>query len=100
MALLEKEIQAQIIEYLKLKRIFFWRNNIGAGQLKGGRFVRFGVPGAPDLFVLKEGKLIGIEVKRAKTKLSPLQEEFGAEMQKNGATYIVARDLDDVMAVL
>lgn len=96
---LEKEIQKQILEYLKIKRVFHFRNNTGAGKLQGGRFVRFGIPGAPDIFAVKNGILWGLEVKRAAAKLSPLQEEFGAKMIDAGAKYIVLRSLDDCMAI-
>jgi hypothetical protein len=95
----EKEIQKQILEYLQLKRIFHFRNNVGAGSM-GGRFVRFGIPGAPDIFVLKNGKLYGLEVKRPGKKQSPLQKEFGDKMIAAGGQYEVVFNLDRVMEIL
>ena len=97
--LLEKDIQNQILEYLKLKRIFHFRNNVGAGMM-GKRFVRFGIPGAPDIFALKNGVLYGLEVKRPGSKQSPLQKEFGDKMNAEGAVYRVVFNLDDVIKIL
>ena len=98
--LLEKHIQSQIIEYLKLRRIFFWRNNVGAGKLQGGRFVQFGVAGAPDIFAIHKGIIYGIEVKRPGNKQSVLQKFFGDSMKEAGGTYVVVYSLDDVIAIL
>lgn len=98
--LLEKDIQKQILDYLKIKRVFHWRNNVGAGKLQGGRFVQFGVAGAPDVFAIKHGVCYGLEVKRPGKKQSPLQKEFGDKMTEAGAKYMVVTSLDDVMAVL
>jgi len=95
----EKEIQKQILEYLQLKRIFHFRNNVGAGMM-GKRFVRFGIPGAPDIFALKNGMLYGIEVKRPGSKQSPLQKEFGDKMNANGGVYRVIFSLDQVLEIL
>ena len=96
---LEKEIQFQILQYLTLKNILNWRNNTGALRTERG-FMRFGVPGSPDIFAVKDGKLYGIEVKRGKAKQSELQEHFGNRLLAAGALYIVARSLDDVVAIL
>ena len=98
--LLEKEIQRQILDYLEIKGIFHFRNNVGAGKLAGGRFVRFGIPGAPDILALKNGIFYGIEVKRPGKKLSPLQEEFRDSMVRHGGKHLVAFNLESVMEIL
>jgi hypothetical protein len=45
----ETEIQAAILDYLRLKGRFFWRNNSGAFKTERGGFFRVGTPGAPDM---------------------------------------------------
>lgn len=98
--LLEKDIQKQILDYLKIRGIFHWRNNVGAGKLQGGRFVQFGVAGAPDIFALHKGVSYGIEVKRPGKKQSELQKYFGDRMNEAGGHYQVVFSLDDVMKFL
>lgn len=93
----EAPIQKAIIDYLTLKRYFFWRNNTGAMKTERS-FVRFGTPGAPDIFLIKNGFLWGIEVKAPKGRLSEHQTSFRDRMQEAGGTYIVAHSLDEVIA--
>ena len=38
---LEKDIQRTILDYLKMMKVFHWRNNTGA-VVRGKHFVRFG----------------------------------------------------------
>ena len=94
---LEKDIQKAILEYLCFKRVCHWRNNTGATKTERGGFIRFGSVGSPDIFALKNGTLYGIEVKTATGKLSHDQDMFGKTLELNGAKYIVARSIDDVM---
>ncbi len=62
-----------------------------------GGFYFFGVVGSPDIFILKDGKLIGLEVKAPKGKQSEGQIEFQKKMEKNGGIYKVVFSLDDVI---
>lgn len=99
----EHELQRCILDYLTQKRIFHWRNNSGAlhSVYKGkARFMRFGAVGSPDIFAVKNGKIVGIEVKGPRGKLSAAQDEFGSRLIVAGGDYIVAYSLDDVMAIL
>ena len=93
----EKDIQNAILHYLQLRWHFHWRNNTGAFKAEHGSFVRFGTPGSPDIFVLKDGLLIGIEVKTPEGRVSKDQEAFGKRMELAGGKYLVARSVEDVM---
>lgn len=99
----EHQIQSAIMDYLKAKKIFHWRNNSGA-MLKTYKdktfMVRFGAVGSPDIFVLKNGKLYGIEVKSATGKMRPEQILFGAMIEENGGIFFVARSVDEVAKYL
>lgn len=92
----EGPIQKAILDYLTLKKYFHWRNNSGAMKTERS-FVRFGTPGSPDIFLLRNGFLWGIEVKSPTGKLSPLQKDFRERMIEAGGTYVTARSLDDVI---
>lgn len=99
----EAQIQKQIIDWLKLKCIFHWRNNSGAmfSIYKGKkRFMRFGAVGSPDIFAIFRGKLYGIEVKGPNGKPSQEQLNFGAKLVSEDCGYLVAWKLEDVTTVL
>lgn len=99
----EHQIQSQILDWLKVKRYFHWRNNSGGfgGQHNGKRwFVKFGKPGSPDIFVIRGGKIIGIEVKANSNYQSQSQYEFETEFKAAGGVYLLAYSLQDVTRVL
>ena len=100
----ESEIQRQILDWLKIKDIYAWRNNTGAmsGSHKGKRwFVRFGCAGMSDILgLLNTGKFLAIEVKRPGGKLTPAQEGYLAAIRARQGVAIVARSLEDVTAIL
>jgi hypothetical protein len=97
--LTEHEIQQQILDWLKLKRIFHYRQNSG-GIKKGSHFVKFGAPGAPDIICVIKGQYVGLEIKRVNAHQSRQQFMFQGELEKAGGRYILARSLDDVMDAL
>ena len=97
--LTEHSIQAQIMEHLALKRIFFYRNNSGAIK-KGSHFIRFGWPGSPDIVCVIKGQYVGIEVKRVNGLQSRQQFVFQKSLEKAGGRYLLVRSLDDVMDAL
>ena len=92
----EKEIQKAILEYLTIKRYFHWRNNSGAYKTEHGSFVRYGTPGSPDIILVKNGFVWGIEVKTERGKLSGHQEAFRLALTEAGGTYLVARSIGDL----
>lgn len=96
----ESNIQSAIIDYLELKKHFFWRNNSGALQTKNGHFVRFGAKGSPDILVLTEGGyLVQLEVKTAKGRQSKEQKEWQKRSEELGAEYYVVRSIEDVQEI-
>ena len=67
----------------------------------GGRFIRFGWPGCPDVLgQLKDGRLLGVEVKAAKGRLRPEQAVFLERIKAAGGVGFVARDCRDVLQEL
>jgi len=79
-----------------------WCKRMNSGAVRiGKRFVRFGWKGCPDVLgQLKDGRLLGVEVKAAKGKLRPEQAVFLERIRRAGGVAFVARDCRDVMREL
>ena len=92
----ESDIQRQILSWLKQRGIFHYRQNTGMAKLKGGFWVRFGKPGAPDIVAIVAGRFIGIEVKKVGGKQSSAQKEYELELTRAGGLYIVANCVEHV----
>jgi len=57
--------------------------------------------GLADITAIKQGKVIMIEVKKAKTgRQTPSQQEFQRSWEEQGGTYILARTLEDIISVI
>jgi hypothetical protein len=97
----ETDLVAAVLDYCKLRGLFCWRVNVGAfaGEYKGRkRFVRFGVPGAPDIMAIGTGgRFIAIECKAPKGKQSPAQHAWAFECEAHGGLYLLVRNLDDLI---
>ena len=76
------------------------RMNSGAARV-GGRFIRFGFTGCPDVLgQLRDGRLLGVEVKAPKGKLRPEQVVMLERIAGAGGVSFVARDCRDVIQEL
>jgi len=104
----ETALVRQILEYLSYRGVWAYRVNTGGLLDKSGRLVRFGTPGHPDIVArLKpsspekgSGRVLWIEAKSAKGRLSPAQKDWQAKAEKYGDVYIVARKIEDVTEYL
>ena len=96
---------AALVEVLKALRTHpavAWaeRMNTGAARV-GNRFIRFGWPGCPDVLgQLKDGRLLGVEVKAQAGRLRAEQALFLERIRCAGGVAFVARDLRDVLRAL
>lgn len=76
------------------------RMNSGAARI-GARFVRFGFKGCPDVLgQLRDGRLLGVEVKSQTGRLRPEQAVVLERIREAGGVAFVARDLRDVLREL
>jgi len=67
----------------------------------GARFVRFGWPGCPDVLgQLKNGRLLGVDVKGPTGRLRPKQAVFLERIREAGGVAFMARDCRDVLREL
>jgi hypothetical protein len=99
----EHEIQCEVAEFLAraLAGVAWWSGvDHGAGKMgkaaAGMRKARGVRPGIPDIIVLWQGRLIGLEMKDARGVQRAEQRELQAEWQIHGAGYHVCRSLTDV----
>ena len=97
----ERDILKSILQFLAVKKIFCWRNNVGAtvSKYKGvTRFIRYGYKGSSDVLgILPDGRFFAIEVKRKGNKTTEAQDIFLDEIKKNNGFAMVAYSIDDVI---
>lgn len=96
----ESAIEKQILSWLKLKSIMAWKiKTTGTWDPNRGQF-RKPSPwyrvGVADILGIYKGKPLAIEVKAAKGRLSPAQDNFLEEFKENGGIAFVARSVEDV----
>ena len=104
----ETQIQSSIIDYLQVLenqgKLFLHRvNNMGVYDPKRKAYRVFpkgAKKGFPDIIVIKNGFLIGLEVKTGKGEQSVNQIEIEKEFKKHGAAYYVVRSLDEVIEII
>jgi len=53
-------------------------------------------PGIADLCAVRDGAVLWIECKSRTGKLSPSQQQFCADIESAGGTYVIARSVDDL----
>ena len=58
------------------------------------------MPGIPDIAIIYQGRLIGIELKAAKGRLSPDQKAFHTRLRQSGADVEVIRSLPQLYDLL
>lgn len=97
----EKEIENEILAYLWSVRIFAWKNqSIGVYDPKRQIFRKsrnpFHIKGVSDIIGVYRGKMLAIEVKSKKGRISPEQVDFLKKVINSGSIAFVARSVEDV----
>ena len=95
----EREIQAAILTYLRVRRHFVWKqHNIGIKK-PNGSYIPSNMLGVADILGGEKGtgRIIAIEVKRPGKKPSAAQEEFLENVRAVGGIGFVAYSVDDVI---
>ena len=102
----EKEIENLILEYLGYRNIFAWKNNtMGVYDKNRGTYRRnmnkYAINGVADILgVLPCGRMLAIEVKTPRGRVSPKQQSFIDRVNKEGGLAFVARGLEEVVIKL
>lgn len=94
----ERDVQAAICQYLTLNKIPYSITDATAVlNLQGKRVASKARRGWPDLTcVAGGGRAVFIEVKSSTGRVRPEQDAVHAELRKQGAIVIVARNIQDV----
>ena len=87
--MLEKRLQMDVLKYLKAKRVWHRRTNMGFES------------GMPDIICVYRGTFIGIELKRPDGKGRPSlqQEKIQRDIIKAGGLSLITDNLDDIKEV-
>lgn len=101
----EKQIQNLIVSYLGWRNVFCWTNNSGSFALsnKDGskRYFKAGLKGSADIIgIAADGRMIALEVKTAKGKTTPAQDDFLAQIKLRGGIAGIVRTIEDVDKLL
>jgi hypothetical protein len=99
---LEKDIQRQCLEWLRLRGVLAWRANSGAmtATYKGKtRFLKFnGIDGLSDIVgVLPGGRFLACEVKRPGNTPTEDQEHFLGLVRDAGGLAVVVTSVDELI---
>ena len=99
--ILDRKEAAALLEVLQALRAHpavAWCERMNSGAVRiGGRFVRFGWPGCPDVLgQLTDGRLMGCEVKGPTGRLRTAQALFLERIRAAGDVAFMARDCCDV----
>lgn len=88
----------EVLQALRAHPAVAWCHRVNTGAAKvGNRFIRFGWPGCPDVLgQLKDGRLLGVEVKAPRGRLRPEQAQFLDCIRRARGVAFVARDCRDV----
>lgn len=92
----------EVIKALRSHPAVAWVERQNSGQVKiEGRYITFGWRGASDIIgMLKDGRLLAVEVKGPAGRLQPHQRDFLERVRSNGGVAFVARSLADVVREL
>lgn len=112
----EAQTQKAVCEFLSARKIWWMRCNTGAMQAEHNgkrRFLRFGKPGMADIQAISKfdfqhtvgpntywatmPRVIWLEIKSPTGKQSAAQKEFQAEVEAEGHTYLLVRDINEVI---
>lgn len=98
--ILEKNIQRQILQYLRLKKIFAFKlNNVGIKKVNGS-YIPSGILGLPDIIAHYDGRVVYLEIKSETGKLSKHQIAFQEQCKKDSVQYLVIRSFSDLIRIL
>ena len=96
----EAVITRSIRYWLRLKRVFHFKHWGGPLSEKGIPDICGVLPESCPTCGTKYGRALFIEIKKENGKLSPEQKEFLETAKSLGALAMVARSVEDVMAVI
>lgn len=95
--LLEKDIQKQVIDWLRINKWFVVKNNTTGIYVRSrDTYITNPSRGLADIVAIKEGKVIMIEVKREHGIQSADQKEFQKKWEEHGGKYLLIHSLEEL----
>lgn len=95
MSITERQLQHVVVEYLQLRGWYVLQTYLGSNR--GGSV--WMTSGIPDIYAVKKGRAVWLELKTASGKLTPAQQNVHARLLAAGAEVYVVRSLDDVIKI-
>ena len=83
----ETAIKKMVKQYLQIKGWFIFPLLAGLGAYKG----------ISDMYAIKDGRGIWVEIKTPKGKQSEHQIRFQADIESRGGEYLVVRDVQELI---
>jgi hypothetical protein len=98
----ERDILKDVLGAVTYHPRVAWAERMNSGVMQqGGRYVRFGFVGCPDIIgQLRDGRFLAIEVKRAGKDATEKQLEFLGRVHRNHGLAFVARSAADARNAL
>jgi hypothetical protein len=98
----EGQILKAVLQFVAWHPRVAWAERMNTGAVTvDSRYLRFGFTGCPDIIgQLKDGRLLAIECKAARGRLTPSQAAFLARCEKNLGVCGVARSIEDAKAII
>jgi hypothetical protein len=102
----ERQLQVSLIAHLGWRLpadVFWWHHPAGGKRpaITGALLKNLGARrGIPDLLILAQGRLFGLELKSATGRLSPEQIDTHEQMRRAGCVIGVANDIDGAVDIL
>lgn len=98
---LEKDIQKQILDYLRLKKWFVAKNNTTGIYVKArDTYITNPSAGLADLTAIKDGRVIMMEVKTKNGRQSPAQKEFEKQWTDHKGEYLLVHSLEELINLI
>lgn len=82
----ESDIQRSVKNWLEYKGWFCFKNHQTLGSYKG----------VADLYAIKNGKSVWIEVKKDNGRQSEFQKKFELQIKQHGGHYVIATCIEDL----
>ena len=93
------ELTNQIIDFIYRKDGYAWRaSSVGVFDQKSGGYRTAAKKGVSDILACFMGRLIAIEIKIGKDRLSPEQEGFILSVNHAGGKAFVVHDFDEFLS--
>lgn len=90
------ELTGQILKFLFDQGVFAWRaSSTGIYDKKLGVYRTAPKKGVSDILAVYKGRLIAIEIKIGKDRLSPEQEGFLKNVERAGGLWFVAKEFKE-----